>query len=81
MGVGACCSLYPLANARKYSWFAFHSTGRKCSATQVPPFICHIVMPNMDQATRFARQGMLNSHPSSTAITGSGHIQRGMVVP
>ena len=47
MGVGASCSLHPSANARKYSWFAFHSTGRKCSATQVPPFIRHIIMPDM----------------------------------
>ena len=71
---------HPLANARKHSGFGFYSTGGECSAAQVSPFICHIIMPNMYQAASFAQQGMLNGHPSPTAITGGGHIQRGMVV-
>jgi hypothetical protein len=81
MGVGAGCSPYPSANARKYSWFAFHSTERECSAAQVPPFIRHIIVPDMHQSTSFARQSVLNGHLGSTAITGPRHFLRGMVIP
>ena len=45
--------LYPF-NSRKYSGFAFNSTGRKCSAAQLPPFIRHIIVPEMHQSTCFA---------------------------
>ncbi len=55
-------------------------TGRKCSAAQVPSFIRPIIMPDMHQSARFARQGMLNGHLGSAAITGSRHIQRRMVI-
>jgi len=47
----------------------------------VPPFIRHIIMPDVHQSACFARQGVLNGHLGSAAITGSGHIQRRMVVP
>jgi hypothetical protein len=33
--------------------FAFYSTGRKCSAAQVSPFIRHIIVPDMHQSARF----------------------------
>jgi hypothetical protein len=71
----------PVNCTRKKSGFAFDLTGRKFSATQAPPFIRHIIMPDMHQSARFARQGMLNGHLGSAAITGSRHIQRKMVVP
>ncbi len=44
----------PLTNACKNTGFAFNSTGGERGATQVSPLICHIIMPDMDEAANFA---------------------------
>jgi hypothetical protein len=80
-GCVASCNSRPVTNASENRGFAFDSTGGERSAAQVPPLICHIIMPDMDEAADFARECMFDRHLSPAAVTGSGHIQRGMVVP
>jgi hypothetical protein len=50
----ALCSPCPSTNACKDLGFAFDFTGGECSATQVPPLICHIIMLDMNKAADFA---------------------------
>ena len=80
-GCVASCNSRPVTNASENRGFAFDSTGGECSAAQVPPLICHIIMPDMDEAADFARECMFDRHLSPAAVTGGGHIQRGVVVP
>jgi hypothetical protein len=80
-GCVASCNSCPVTNASENRGFAFDSTGGERSAAQVPPLICHIIMPDMDEAADFARECMFDRHLSPAAVTGGGHIQRGVVVP
>ncbi len=56
--------------------FVFDSTGGECNATQVPPLICYIIMPDLDEAANFARECVFDHHLSPAAVAGGRHIQR-----
>ncbi len=64
----ALCGPRPSTNACKDLGFKFNLTGGECSAAQVPPLICHIIMLDMNKATNFARQCMLDQHLSPAAV-------------
>ncbi len=69
------------SDAGKYSRFAFDSCKGKGSDTKVPPLICNIVMPDMNQAAFLARECMFNSHMFIAAITLLRHVKWKMIVP
>jgi hypothetical protein len=87
VGGGSCsadCISLPGTNACKNTGFAFDSTGGESNATQVPPLICYIIMPDMIMI--WTRLPTLHESACPTVILApqpsqaAGISRRGMVV-
>jgi hypothetical protein len=71
-GSESCSQLSSHAITIKDEWFGGDTRFSQSQATQVGPFVTHIIVPQGNQFSFFAVEPMLNGESCSTAITLSG---------